>query len=136
MGAFPSLTHQTEFGLCFSLKGHIINTIQAYFRSNTMDKFNLKQSHKLSEWLKEHSSSDSEWLEEQATEWIEGAVNDHFNVINTDALTENQMKEVFDEWSISLWVDQEDTYISMALRNVIAHWEMEHDKEQDYFETL
>ena len=46
------------------------------------------------------------------------------------------MKEVFDEWSISLWVDQEDTYISMALRNVIAHWEMEHDKEQDYFETL
>jgi len=101
-----------------------------------MDKFNLKQSHKLSEWLKEHSSSDSEWLEEQATEWIEGAVNDHFNVINTDALTENQMKEVFDEWSINLWVDQEDTYISMALRNVIAHWEMEHDKEQDYFETL
>ncbi len=79
--------------------------------------YKLHKTHKL-----------NDWLEQQATEWVQSSILDYFNVDNIFELTQQQIQEVVEEWETFL--DQpHQNFVTMALRNNISDWESEHGIE-------
>lgn len=81
------------------------------------EKFELYRIHKM-----------QEWLEREATEWVLDKVTDYFGVENAEELSREQLDEVIEYWEDGMTNYYDDQYIGMALRNVIATWENEHDE--------
>ena len=65
----------------------------------------------------------SEYLENEATEWVIGSITDHFEVELIEELTIQQIEEVVKEYE-----NCDDQYIAMALRNSISQWENDNDQ--------
>lgn len=61
-----------------------------------------------------------DWLESQTTEWAYNLVVEHFDVDEVEQLSEEQIKEVIDQWEELIDVD---STIALGFRNVINQWE-------------
>ena len=64
----------------------------------------------------------SEYLENEATDWVIGSIEDHFQA-EIKELTIQQIEEVVKEYE-----NCDDQYIAMALRNSISQWENDNDQ--------
>ena len=64
----------------------------------------------------------SEYLENEATDWVMGSIEDHFQP-EIKELTIQQIEEVVKEYE-----NCDDQYIAMALRNSISQWENDNDQ--------
>ena len=73
------------------------------------------------EWKRQHKLLDR--LEREATDSAEEVIKSFFDVENSTALTEEQMREVF-EYSES---DECDSFLGLALRNLVRNWQDKND---------
>ena len=73
------------------------------------------------EWKRQGKTLDR--LENEATESAEEVVKSFFSVENLTSLSEEQMREVF-EYSES---DDCNSFLGLALRNIVRYWQNEND---------
>ena len=77
-----------------------------------LTKYQLHKQHKI-----------SQYLENEATEWVLNSITEHFDVETVEQLSIQDIEEVVEEYEKC-----EDQYIAMALRNSISVWENENDQ--------
>ena len=68
-----------------------------------------------------------DWLEGEVTEWAFGIVQEHFGVEDPTELSEEQIKEVVDEYNLLDESDMGYDWLALGFRNVISSWENEND---------
>ena len=69
-----------------------------------------------------------DWIEGEVTEWAFGIVQEHFGVEDPTELSEEQIKEVVDEYNLLDESDMGYDWLALGFRNVISSWENENDE--------